>query len=687
MTFLFPLYLAGLAAISAPIILHMIRRQTQKRTLFSSLMFLAASPPRMQKRKRVENWLLLLLRCAALILLALAFARPFWADPLPAADVGRRVVLLLDTSGSMQRAGLWNEAVEKTLSTMEDMDAGDRMAIYTFDARPSTLITFDQWANLGPERAKSLVTQRLQDMQPGWGATDLGTAMLMAGRACEDDESDGYQAGTQSVIIVSDMQQGADLTAMRNFEWPKQLVCHLMPVRPDHSTNASISLIVDTDTDSAPKMLGPKIRITNSEGSDPAHSHFQLTWEGSDRPALSVHVPPGHQQTLRISPPPTARSILKLSGDDHPFDNQLFVTAQLPRPLNILYLGNDDGGRDGMLFFLRRVFMPSTSFLPRITARSPDHLENIDESAVDLIVAQGPLGLKAVSLLRRHVEKGRPGLLVIGESKDRTLTQLLGLNDLAPKSIDPADGYAILGRLDLGHPLLQPLAEARFSDFSKIHFWKYRQLNTKSIPNANILAWFDSGDPAWVDVPIGRGSLLVMTSGWKPADSQLARSSKFIPLLYGVAERNVNFKPRQTQFLVGDPPPRSADKGPRNIEGPDGKTMTLDPGQPAAPLGHPGFYTLNKADTFAVNLRGNESLTAPLSDDDFERAGVPIEEETHARTAQDQTAQHTAAHNTKQERDQSWWRLLIMAALVALTIETCLAAFYRPRNTESETPS
>ncbi|HEX5445854.1 MAG TPA: BatA domain-containing protein, partial [Pirellulales bacterium] len=77
MGWLTPLYLAGLAALSLPLLLHLIRRTPRGRQAFSSLMFLSPSPPRLTRRSRVDHWLLLLLRLAAIALLALAFARPF----------------------------------------------------------------------------------------------------------------------------------------------------------------------------------------------------------------------------------------------------------------------------------------------------------------------------------------------------------------------------------------------------------------------------------------------------------------------------------------------------------------------------------------------------------------------------------------------------------------------------------
>ena len=75
MGILFPFYLLGIAAIAAPIILHLTKRTPKEKVQFSSLMFLREAPLRLQRRSRLEQLILLALRCLALLLLALAFAR------------------------------------------------------------------------------------------------------------------------------------------------------------------------------------------------------------------------------------------------------------------------------------------------------------------------------------------------------------------------------------------------------------------------------------------------------------------------------------------------------------------------------------------------------------------------------------------------------------------------------------
>src|SRR6478609_195444 len=126
--FLAPLFLAGAAAVALPFIFHLIRRSSREKVVFSSLMFLEPSPPRITKRSRLEHLLLLLFRCAVLGLLAFAFARPFLQKPLPAAaanDKNARVAILVDASGSMRREDLWNQARARAVEAVRQLKPTD----------------------------------------------------------------------------------------------------------------------------------------------------------------------------------------------------------------------------------------------------------------------------------------------------------------------------------------------------------------------------------------------------------------------------------------------------------------------------------------------------------------------------------------------------------------------------------
>ncbi|MCD4823619.1 MAG: BatA domain-containing protein, partial [Phycisphaerae bacterium] len=102
LTFAAPLLLIGLAAGAIPFILHMISRVRAQSQNFPTLRFLKLTMEKTARRRRLQNWLLLLLRSALLAVLAMAVAEPIsqaaggWGG-----NSGQVTVLLLDNSYSM----------------------------------------------------------------------------------------------------------------------------------------------------------------------------------------------------------------------------------------------------------------------------------------------------------------------------------------------------------------------------------------------------------------------------------------------------------------------------------------------------------------------------------------------------------------------------------------------------------
>src|SRR5690349_17014082 len=130
MSFLAPLFLLGALAVALPVVFHLIRRTSREKTLFSSLMFLMPTPPRVTRRSRLENIFLLLLRCLVLCLLALGFARPLIQKPLPPdpkAGAAKKLLVLLDDSASMRRGNLWPEARAKAAEILQRASPFDQM--------------------------------------------------------------------------------------------------------------------------------------------------------------------------------------------------------------------------------------------------------------------------------------------------------------------------------------------------------------------------------------------------------------------------------------------------------------------------------------------------------------------------------------------------------------------------------
>src|SRR5260370_15785660 len=104
MGFLAPWFLAGLAAVGLPVWLHLLKKHRNVPMPFSSLMFFERRTQSSIKHRRLQYLLLLALRTAVVVLLALAFARPFLRSRLGALSSGPKLtVLAIDDSFSMRQ--------------------------------------------------------------------------------------------------------------------------------------------------------------------------------------------------------------------------------------------------------------------------------------------------------------------------------------------------------------------------------------------------------------------------------------------------------------------------------------------------------------------------------------------------------------------------------------------------------
>ncbi|MEO7145333.1 MAG: BatA and WFA domain-containing protein, partial [Bryobacteraceae bacterium] len=125
MGFLAPWFLAGLAAVGLPIWIHLLRQHKTVPKPFSSLMFFEKRTQSSVKHRRLQHFLLLALRVALLMLLALAFANPY-TNRAPAAGGGRKLlVLAVDNSFSMRAGDRFARAKQLASDAVSNLRPGD----------------------------------------------------------------------------------------------------------------------------------------------------------------------------------------------------------------------------------------------------------------------------------------------------------------------------------------------------------------------------------------------------------------------------------------------------------------------------------------------------------------------------------------------------------------------------------
>jgi Aerotolerance regulator N-terminal len=697
MTPLAPLYLLGALAIAGPILFHLWRRTPRGRREFSTLMFLSPSPPRVTSRSRVEHWLLLLLRASVLCLLALAFARPLWrtaiSEPETASDE-ELVAVLVDTSASLRRDGAWPDLMKQLREQISKLPVSATVGLYRFDDRWSPLSDFAELKRLEPAARRDVVIAKLDDLKPGWAGTNLGEALVRTAGVLQEAQTERAVPAKLRILLASDLPTGANLAALHGFEWPGDLRVELLVARATSPSNAGLQL-VERNLDLGDDVL--RVRVSNA--ADSRKEQFTLTWGGANSESLSIYVPPG--QSRVVVPPKRAAgdggASLVLSGDDNDFDNTIHVAPNREETKLVVYCGGDKADDpDGLRFYLEGVFAAShryrielSSWREKTTAKAEEEpLSPQSRGEAPTTTAERPVLVvlakpeaDAGDFVTTHLANGGTVLIVArsAESGNESLKQCgleaVTLSEAAVKR------DAMLGDIDFEHPLFAPFAESQFSDFTGIRFWKHRSASVPESLRAGVLARFDDGDPALIEIPANKGRVWLMTAGWQPADSQLARSSKFPPLMFRMLEHASGSVPRAESVTAGSdiawPAVQNHASSRGTVRRPDGSvTDDLAIDTPFAATEQPGLYSLTvdgRTETVAVNLAADESRTAPLPIEQLEALGVrlgTVETVEDLRRAKDRQRQ---LQLEELEQTQKLWRWGIIAVIVLLLIETWLA--------------
>ncbi|MBX3442006.1 MAG: BatA domain-containing protein [Planctomyces sp.] len=688
-----PIFLTGLAALSIPLLLHLVRRTPRGRQEFSSLMFLSPTPPRLTRRSRLDQILLLLLRLGVLGLVAFAFARPFLreAAALTVSDLaGRRVALLIDVSASLRRGDLWTQALAHAEQELQQLGPNDDVALYAFSDRVRRLVEFESESFAAPAVKAERVRQALAALRPDWGGTNLADALSAIAGEMETTGDVNQSALNPQIILISDFQSGSRFDALQSYDWPAAIRLIPRPVLPADPTNAVVQLL--TSDEDAPDAV-PRVRLSSAR--DSTSDEFQVRWETATTPpsavgAMAVYVPPGQSRVVRLARPADAAEAdrLTLRGDAAEFDNQFFVAPLRRQSLRVGYLGEDaDDDARGVQYYLRLAV--GVDPLRQVDVVPLDGSE-LSPAALPLIVVSSMPDESRQAALKTYLQGG--GIVLQIPATPAAVPGLAALNDellaeAPPEQAElPDDQYLMLGEIDFSHPLFTGLANPRYSDFTRIRFWTAWPARLRESADTRIVARFDNAAPALLERRLGEGRLLQLLTSWSPDDSQLALSNKFVPLMGGLLDLATGGGGALPATIVHQPVelPESWRAAGTTITGPDGTETALPPGTSRfEQTTLPGIYLARSGTedgVFAVNVAPAESDTAPFDPQHLEQFGVRLGADLTQTERLDHMRQQ---RDTELEGRQKVWQWLILGALGLLLLEMWWADHARRRSTRT----
>ncbi len=206
--FINPAFLAGAAAAALPVIIHLLSRRRYNRVRWAAMEFLLRAYKKTHRRLRMENLLVLLLRVAAVALLAAALARPVAKQASALAEIGeknRMVFLVVDNSYSMNLRKGGGSPFENAKRMAGGLLGTLKPGSDSVSLILASSMTEAVFAEPTPDVDR--VREEAGNMTASKGVTDLRPAISMILEMMENPQVSA--APNKSVYILTDMQRSA----------------------------------------------------------------------------------------------------------------------------------------------------------------------------------------------------------------------------------------------------------------------------------------------------------------------------------------------------------------------------------------------------------------------------------------------------------------------------------------------
>jgi Aerotolerance regulator N-terminal/von Willebrand factor type A domain len=679
MGFVAPLVLVGLGALAVPVLIHLIQRERKRVVEFPSLMFLRRIPYQSVRRRRIRDWLLLVMRLAALALIVLAFARPFFrrSELAAAAQNGaREAVILVDTSYSMEYGDRWQKARAAAADAIRGLGPGDR----------ASLVLFSSGAEVAVRSAadRGRLEAGLASAAPGPGATRYAPAMKLAGSLLSESA-----LPRREIILITDFQRrGWEQTPGRDdVRLPERTTLTPVNVASGETANLSVTPVSLQRTrfenhDRVVVTAG----VVNHSAKPVTGATLALDVDGNVIQSLATDVAAGGSSSVTFSPFTVAsrnmRGTVRLPADGLQRDNTFHFVVSPSEPVHAIVVNR--GGAEREALYLSRALAIGESPRVELAARTPTTVSDADlrqASVVLLNDIQVPDEL--ADRLARFVAAGGGLFAAAGPHATWPARAAGTLPGLPDDPIDRTMAPSRLGGLEYSHPVFDLFRAPRTGDFSAARFYGYRGVQQ---PTGQVLARFDDGTPALMegkDRTAGAGRVLLWTSTLDLEWNDLPVKPVFLPFVHTVTKYLADFTDAPASLTVGQviPAPRKAlgrgaavTRGGTIAVAPSGARVSVETEDGALELTEQGFYDVrtqgagaDAATTLASNVDLSESDLAPLDPRELAAAVAG-----RAAGGLSGLGQARPSDEAQAQAQRLWWYLLVAGGLL-LAAETLLS--------------
>jgi hypothetical protein len=614
-SFLSPLFLIGALAAAVPILLHLFHRKTDVVIDFPAVSLLTRAPVQHHRRRQLRELILLALRVAALVLLAVSFARPYVAGAVAPASAPVTVVAL-DVSMSLSAPGQFARAQQAALQAIESAPAADAVALIAFSDAATVVVP--------PTSDRGAVRSAVSAATVGAGGTRYRTAFASA--------SEVIGARDARFVIITDLQQ-IGWEASDEGGLPDGVAVRVVPIAPPASNLAVTSAMRRDRT---------VVATVQNYGAGEARSAVSLVVDGKQVAQATATIAPFAAADVELrgamGAAGTAQVVIEDTAGYQP-DNLRFLALDPPPAVPITAVVADPTGAVGGIYIERALAVADDGHEFAVTVSDGRALSKwtaaeMSRPAAVVILGTRTLDRNGRELLKTYLAGGGQVLLTLGPDVDPgTLTDVIG-TDLGVEPAPVRSTDATLVATDSRHPIFRPflLPSGALGD---VQVDLHRRL--KEQDGRAVLARLTGGQAALTEQTVGLGRLLVFTSDLDNQWSRFPLHPSFVPFAVETARYLTQGRQQRNDFTLPDVPA----------------------GVPAIP----GVVRTGEGATsrpIVVNVDVRESRPAATSVDEFTK-------DITRTTRSDQQAAVDGARDA--EDRQRWWQVGLLVMLVALAGE------------------
>ena len=560
MSFLSPSVLGGLAAIGVPIVIHLLNKFRVRTTAWGAMRFLHSVVQTNQRRVQLDDLLLLILRCLLVAVAVFAFARPVSKGPGNGGTTHGPIAaaILLDNSASMGQTGGALNRFDMAKSAIRDwlasIDAQSQVALYLVSSRPTPLLG-------KPASDFGLLRKALDDAALSDDGSDLVQGVRLAAAALKTitgrpKEIRIYTDGQAATVLHHDSLKKLAL------DYPDIVIRPILIGGKGEDNLGIVTLRAEGGIVSVGQPCRFRMEVLNSGAAASSGVKVNLMLDGTI-PAGAATIPviaSGETQGVTIpvsfDTPGPHWITASIPLDSFVADNQRTAAVEVIRRMDVVISQGETTEPGG--FFISRALVPvapeqaahyylAPQFMP--PAELPAALSPLAENrpAVVFLCDPGPLLPAVTNALEAYVKDGGNLVILPGNHSDvstwsdnPTFAKLLPAT-LAPAIDTTANEPLTYQSRGFSHPITAFWNDAANGNLATVTFNRYCPLTLKTGGSAHIIASLSGGQPAVVEAPYEKGTVVLFNANCSPEWTNFPLHPAFVPFcqrLMGFLNRN-----------------------------------------------------------------------------------------------------------------------------------------------------